>query len=132
MDGGGSNVSFLENLHSIIRWLILIAGALAILRAGWGYLGPLAFGKVDNALGAAFTGLLDLNALVGIVLLIMVWNQPSRPTLLHPALMILSVALAHASRRAGAQRPDRGRHLFQGGGFLICFVLIGIGIRLVA
>lgn len=122
---------FLVTLHSIIRWFILAVGVLAILRAIWGYLAHLPSGGMDNALGGAFTGLLDLNVLIGIVLLIIVWNQPSRPTLLHPTLMILAAGVAHGARRAAARRPDQSRHLFQGGAFLLSFVLILLAIQLV-
>jgi hypothetical protein len=123
--------AWLLTIHSLVRWLILAAGAMAIVRAAWGWIGTLDFVRPDNVLGAVFTGLLDLNVLLGIILLIDRWGTLDRQAELHPLIMILAAVVAHGARMLGRERDDRSRHLLQGGGFLLSFVLILIGIQFV-
>lgn len=117
-------------LHSLVRWFILAAGAIAIVRATWGWLGTLRFARSDNMLGVVFTGLVDLNVLIGVMLLVSKWNSPGRPTLLHPLTMILAAVVAHVARMLMREREGKARHLWQGAGFLVSFVLILVGIQL--
>lgn len=118
-------------IHSLIRWLILAAGAVAIIRAAWGWIGTLDFARPDNVLGSVFTGLMDLNVLLGIVLLIARWGSLDRQAEIHPLIMILAAVVAHAARMVGRERDDRSRHLIQGGGFLLSLLLVLLGIQFV-
>jgi len=127
--GPTSAPTFLVVVHSLIRWLILTAGAVAIIRAAWGWSGTLNFARPDDLLGSVFTGLIDLNVLLGVVLLVLVWGTPNRPPLWHPLMMILAAIVAHGTRMVG--RGVRARHLFQGIGFLVSFGLILVGIHFV-
>lgn len=124
-------MTVLVALHSLIRWLVLVAGVVAIIRAAWGWFGTLSFARPDDLLGSAFTGLVDLNVLFGVVLLVVVWGTPNRPTLWHPLTMILAAVVAHGARMVGRGRGVRARHVFQGAGFLVSFGLILVGIQFV-
>jgi hypothetical protein len=55
-------------LHSILRWLLVIAALAAVGRAFAGWLGKKAWNKTDDRLGVAFTSLMDLQLLVGLIL----------------------------------------------------------------
>ncbi len=121
----------LVSIHSLVRWLILVGGALAIIRAVWGWLASLEFSRPDNVLGAVFAGLIDLNVLVGLVLLILKWGDPNRPTLMHPLMMLAAAIVAHGMRMLGRNRNARARHLAQGLGFLVSLALILVGIGFV-
>jgi hypothetical protein len=55
-------------LHSWIRWIILILGIIAIIKAYTGWLGNKPYTKGDNAISGAFMGTLHLNLLIGLVL----------------------------------------------------------------
>lgn len=55
-------------LHSWIRWIILILGIIAIVKAYAGWLGNKPYTKGDNAISGAFMGTLHLNLLIGLVL----------------------------------------------------------------
>ena len=57
----------LLNLHSDVRWLVLAVAGLAILKFGWGWWRGGDFTGFDRALTAAYSGLIDLQALLGIV-----------------------------------------------------------------
>jgi hypothetical protein len=123
--------AWLLTIHSLVRWLILVAGAVAIVRAGWGWIGTLDFVRPDSVLDAVFTGLLDLNVVLGIVLLIDRWGSLDRSAEIHPLIMILAAVVAHAARMVGRERADRSRHLIQGGGFLLSLLLVVLGIQFV-
>ena len=55
-------------LHSWIRWIILILGIIAIIKAYAGWLGNKPYTKGDNAISGAFMGTLHLNLLIGLIL----------------------------------------------------------------
>jgi hypothetical protein len=57
----------LLNLHSGVRWLVLLAAVLAILKFVWGWWRGSAFTGFDRALTAAYSGLIDLQALLGTI-----------------------------------------------------------------
>jgi len=63
-------MSVLLIIHSYLRWLILIAGLVAIVKFALGWLRGGIFKGMDRGLAAGFSGLMDLQATLGIILLI--------------------------------------------------------------
>ncbi|MFQ5594696.1 MAG: hypothetical protein ACE5HA_11170 [Anaerolineae bacterium] len=124
-------MTVLALLHNLIRWLVLAAGAAAIIRAARGWAGDLDFSRPDNLLGSVYTGLVDLNVVFGVALLVLAWSDPDRPALLHPIMTILAAVVAHAARLTARDRDAKTRHLFQGLGFLLSLGLIVVGVGLV-
>ena len=59
----------LMKIHGEIRWLVALVAAIAIVRFAYGLARRADYKGLDRALMAAFTGLLDLNLLLGLVLL---------------------------------------------------------------
>ena len=55
-------------LHSVLRWVILLAGLLAVARACAGWSGARSWTGADNRAGIWFTAALDLQLLVGLLL----------------------------------------------------------------
>lgn len=55
-------------IHSWLRWIILLLGLIAIIKAYAGWLGEKPYTKGDNGISAAFMGTLHLNLLVGLIL----------------------------------------------------------------
>lgn len=97
----------LHTVHSMVRYLVLLAGVLAIVTAtvGWGRGGAEVRRAERSAMGA-FAGLLDLQVLLGLLLLIF-W--PFYPMLIgHIAMMVVAAVVAHGgsvvARRRGAGR----------------------------
>lgn len=58
---------FLLTIHSIVRWLIVLLAVFAIVRLALLWLRGSAFGRSERALLSAFSGLMDLQALLGLV-----------------------------------------------------------------
>lgn len=55
-------------IHSIVRWLLIIAVVAAVARAFMGWLGKKAWTRTDDKIGLAFTSLMDLQLLIGLIL----------------------------------------------------------------
>jgi hypothetical protein len=118
--------------HSGLRWLVLLIALIAIVKflIGWLQHGP--YKGMDRGLMAAFSGLLDLQSLLGVILL--VWSGLAGVgfpffRIAHGLIMVAAVVVAHMSRRwKDADDATRFRnHLFLIVGSLI-LVLIGISI----
>lgn len=59
---------FVLSLHSIVRWLVVIIGVIAVARAFIGWLGGRQWQQLDDRLGLGFTTILDINLLLGLLL----------------------------------------------------------------
>ncbi|PTN10245.1 hypothetical protein [Mangrovibacterium marinum] len=56
------------HLHNTLRWIILLAALVTLLKYFIGWFGQQKWDKSANILGAVFTGLMDLQLLTGIAL----------------------------------------------------------------
>ncbi len=59
---------FILAVHNILRWVVLILGFLAVLRAFIGWFGKHAWIPADPKIGRFFTSAIDTQLLVGLVL----------------------------------------------------------------
>ena len=55
------------DIHSAVRWLVLLAGVLASLKFMWGWLRGSEFKNLDRILAATFSSLLDLQVALGFI-----------------------------------------------------------------
>jgi len=55
-------------MHDITRWLVLVVGIYAVVRAFLGWLGKKPWGKSDHSAGVSFTSIIDIQVLLGLVL----------------------------------------------------------------
>lgn len=112
------------SLHNTLRWAVLIAAVYVLVRMLLGWSGRRAWTPADRRAGATFTGLMDLQLLVGLALYLGV--SPLMQTILanfgaalrnteqrffaveHIAVMLLAVVFAHVgsvlSRNAATDR----------------------------
>lgn len=104
-------------IHSLLRWLIVLVGAAALVRFALGWLRGGAFQGMDRGLAAGFGGLMDLQATIGLVFLL--WNGFvdgagfPRHRVEHLVIMIIAVAVAHLqSRWKNAEDKIRFRNSF--------------------
>ena len=54
-------------IHSIVRWLIVIVGVIAIIKFLAGWARKAAFDKMDRGLSSGFSGLMDLQVTLGLL-----------------------------------------------------------------
>ena len=88
--------------HSGIRWLVLLVAVTAIIKFAIGWLRGGVFKGMDRGLMAGFSGLMDLQATLGIIFLI--WNGLSGVgfplfRIEHGLIMIAASVVAHLSAR---------------------------------
>ena len=117
----------LIGLHSILRYLVLLAGLVAMSYALVGWARDRTFDRNARLLGAIFTGLLDLQVLLGVLLLVAL---PFRPILFgHISMMVIALGVAHvATFRSRRLPPSRQALRFQFVGIMIALGLIAAGI----
>ncbi len=114
-------------LHSVLRWLVLVAALLAAGRALLGWFGQRPWAKLDDRLGLVYTILMDIQLLVGLVLYVFL-SPLSRAAFSnfsaamtdrtlaffgveHIFTMIIAVVLAHVGRTLARRAPsDKGKH----------------------
>lgn len=97
-------MDFILTLHSINRWIIVVVAIIALIKFLIGWLRSSDYQPADRGLMAAYTGLLDLQLLMGIILLID-RGFSGRP-LEHAITMVVAVILAHLSR-LWRDKPDK-------------------------
>ena len=118
-------------IHSIIRWLVLAAGAYALMRTWRGRLGGRPWEKADGLVARVFVSVMDLQLLVGIILYgifspavaggfmqpeIAVPSRGLRFWMIeHPLAAVVAVALAHVGylkAKKGGANAHRDASLF--------------------
>lgn len=103
--------TFLLNLHSILRWIVVVAAVIALIKFAAGWFGKMPFKPMDRGLMAGFTGLLDLQLLLGIILLFVLGIERYR--IEHAVTMVIAIVLVHLARRwRDAPDPIRFRNNF--------------------
>ena len=106
--------TILLSLHSILRWLVLIFGLLAIIRSVNGMRFKRGFTGQDNQISRLFTSFLDIQVLIGLILYFVLspitttamqnfggamGNSGTRYFLVeHSVLMLLALIAAHVGR----------------------------------
>jgi len=101
------------SVHSITRWLVVLAAAVLLVRSFSGWLRKRKYAPSDDRAAMTFTMLLDIQALLGLILYFFL--APSTLSLLngtssmsnaivryfgaeHLAMMVLAMAAAHIGR----------------------------------
>jgi len=113
--------------HSGLRYLVLIAGVVALIVMARGMSGRRPFEKPSRISLAAFTGLLDLQVLLGIAMVVLGCFYGA--LMGHLMMMILAAVAAHAlSVYARKQADPRRAHTLGLVGVVLALALITGGI----
>jgi hypothetical protein len=121
----------LLEIHSLVRWLVLAAGLAAAAKYAVGLLRKSVFSRADRILGAVYSGVLDAQALLGLVILVGMGVQANElpPTnhILHAGTMFFALAAAHQTARwRGAADARRYRNGLIA--FCLSLALVALGI----
>jgi hypothetical protein len=103
--------TYVLGLHNIVRWLVLLSGAIAVMLVWRGWLGRRQWSAAEARTSRAFVGLLDLQFLIGLSLFLVfspltrqafrdmgtaMSDAPVRYFLVeHPVIMLVAIAAAH-------------------------------------
>jgi hypothetical protein len=92
--------------HSGLRFLVLLLGVLVVVASAYGWAATRPSDRGMRILGASFAGTLDLQAVIGIILLVTGLYYPA--LIGHIAMMLMAALLAHigmvVARRAAEPR----------------------------
>ena len=61
-------MAYIHQIHSILRWLVLLTALYSSVKALMGMLHRSSFTKSDNSAGMYFTGVMDFQLIIGLVL----------------------------------------------------------------
>jgi len=91
-------MGFVLMFHSIVRWLIVIVGVFALGKFLAGWVRKSEFTKMDRGLSAGFSGLMDLQVLLGFVFFI--WSGLAGGgfpmyRIEHMTIMLVAAVLGH-------------------------------------
>ena len=123
-------MAFILTLHSIVRWLVVLAAVVAVVRFALVMAGRAQPSGMDRGLITGYTGLLDLNVLLGLVLIIGLGFTTQR--IEHALTNIIGVAVAHifaqrAKKLEDAKLKARTNLL----GVVISLAIIVVGVALI-
>lgn len=127
-------------IHSWLRWVVLIAGLLAVIRGFGGWPGTKPWVKADDRAGAIFTGMLDLQMLLGLILYVFLSPfsraafQDFGGAMSNSAMrfwavehlfgMVIAIALAHIGRVRARKAPDVKKHKTAAIFYLLALIVI--------
>lgn len=117
----------LVDIHSVLRWVVLVAiaggGAWALLQAPRGK-------AFDRAPFAAAGVVVDLQVALGIAIYLIdgAWRSGAFFAVIHPVLMLAALALVHIGIGRARSREGGDAYRSVGAAFLFAFILIALGI----
>ncbi|MBK6325288.1 MAG: hypothetical protein IPF56_04990 [Chloroflexi bacterium] len=128
-------------LHNITRWIVLIIGIAAIVRAALGWLGKKEWTALDNKLGLYFTMSMDIQILLGLLLYVVfspittaafsdfgaaMANPDTRFWLVeHIFTMIVALAFAHVGRSL-SKKAATDRAKFQRAAIFFTLAMVAV------
>jgi hypothetical protein len=123
-------MGFVLTLHSIVRWLVVLAAVIAVVRFALVMAGKAQSSGMDRGLMSGYTGLLDLNVLLGLILIIGLGFTPQR--IEHAVTNVIGVVVAHffaqrAKKIEDAKLKARTNLL----GVVISLLIIVVGVALI-
>lgn len=116
--------------HSHARWLVALAALIAIFKFALGWLKGGSFQKIDRILASAFSGLVDLQVVLGVIYFI--WTSalgvPFSPARIeHLTTMFIAAILAHLPALwKKAQDRQRFRNTLFSVIIALVFILTGV------
>lgn len=90
--------------HSGLRYLVLLAGVLALAYFAFGLATKRPFDKGGRILGASFAGLLHTQVLLGILVLVTRFYYPA--LIGHIVMMVLAAVVAQVTMSVNRRKPQ--------------------------
>ncbi len=128
-------IDVIVGVHSLVRWLVVIMAVIAVIRYALVMSGRVQSSGMDRGLMSGYTGLLDLNVLLGLIIIVglsistgqmlMVWLE-------HAVTNIIGVVVAHFfAQRAKKIEDARLKARTNLLGVVISIVIIVVGVALI-
>ena len=123
-------MGFLLLLHSIVRWIIIVVGLVALVKFLIGLVRRSAFDKMDRGLTSGFSGLMDLQFMLGLLyFLITGFSGAGFPAyrIEHAVIMFVATGVAHAPAMF---RKATNKYAMALGAVIGTLVLVYIGVAI--
>jgi hypothetical protein len=122
--------AFLLGLHSGVRWLVVLITIAALVKLILGVVQKQSYDKLTQRIMLAFSGLVSLQWLIGIILLLALGVFNSGMIWSHAGVMTIAVAVSHLHNRwKKAEDPVRYRMSLLV--VIAVLVLVVVGVSLV-
>jgi hypothetical protein len=124
----GASMGTLLTIHSILRWIIVVVGFAAILNSLVGWARKSAFGKMDRGLASAFSGIMDLQVTLGLLIFLVTgFGGAGFPAfrIEHLTTMLIAAFVAHTP---SIFKKAANRHAVAFYAVLGAMVLVVIGV----
>ncbi len=92
-------LAFLLGLHSGVRWLVVLVTLVALVKLIIGIVQKQSYDKLTQRIMLAFSGIVSLQWLIGIIVLIVFGNFSSGQIWSHAGTMTIAVAVSHLHNR---------------------------------
>ncbi len=122
-------MEFVLTVHSIVRWLVVVVAVIAVVRYALVMAGKAQSSGMDRGLMSGYTGLLDLNVLLGLILIIGLGF--TTPRIEHAVTNIIGVAVAHFFARRARKIEDarlKARNNLLGIVISIAIIIVGVAL----
>jgi uncharacterized membrane protein YphA (DoxX/SURF4 family) len=100
----------LITIHGEIRWLVALVAIIAIIKFTLGLVRKMPYTGMDRGLMSGLTGFMDLNFLLGLIILIF-GGGFNGPRIEHASIMLLAIIVAHSS--AAWRKSDDAQKKFR-------------------
>ena len=113
-------MDIVRTIHGEVRWLVAIVAIVVIVKFALGLIRKTKYGRMDRGLMSGLVGLIDVNFLLGLILLFSLGFQ-GQARLEHVGTMFIAVILAHSN--AAWRKSDDSAKLFRNNLILVVVVL---------
>lgn len=113
-------MEIIRTIHGEVRWLVAIVAIIVIVKFALGLIQKAKYGRMDRGLMSGLVGLIDINFLLGLILLFSL-GFDSRTRLEHAGTMFIAVLLAHSN--AAWRKSGDSAKLFRNNLILVVVVL---------
>lgn len=113
-------MDIVRTIHGEWRWLVAIVAVIVIVKFALGLIQKSEYKPIDRRLMSALVGLIDVNFLLGLILLFSLGFQ-GRARLEHVGTMFVAVLLAHSN--AAWRKSEDSTKLFRNNLILVIVVL---------
>jgi hypothetical protein len=128
-------MNVIVGVHNLVRWLIVIVAVVAMVRYALVLAGRARSSGMDRGLASGYTGLLDLNVLLGLIIIVglsISAGQVALGWLEHAVTNIVGVVVAHVfAQRAKKQTDDKAAMRQRLTGVVVSILIIIVGVMVV-
>lgn len=114
-------------LHSIVRFLVLLLAIVGILLALVGLAQKKTPAKMDQTAGSIFLGLYDLQMLLGILIILLGGLKDA----LHPVVMFIGLVVAHGLQRMTRRAEGTNIHVMRLSLYIVPLAIILLGLAVI-